>query len=202
MSQDPRHLDLITLYLKGRAAVVALGSNATSEGGTPSAIVSAALAALPNQGLPIRSVSRLYQNPSFPAGSGPDYVNAVAVVGCDGLEPAEVLARLHAVEAEFGRMRLVRWGARSLDLDLIAQGERVEPDLVEWRRWRDLPPERQMHEAPERLILPHPRLQDRAFVLIPLAEAAPWWHHPVTGEAVAALVDRLSPEDRAAVVPL
>lgn len=148
-------------------------------------------------------VSRLYRTPCFPAGAGPDYVNAAAVVTWRNvIEPAALLAAIHRIEAEFGRERLQRWGMRTLDIDLIAVGDSVLPDPATWKMWKDLPPAGQARRAPDRLILPHPRLQDRAFVLVPLADVAPDWRHPVLGRTIREMRDALSPEALAEVVPL
>ena len=65
-----------------------------------------------------------------------------------------------------------------------------------------MPADRQKTEAPEELILPHPRLQDRAFVLVPMADVAPDWRHPVLGETVTEMVAALPSEDVASVTPL
>ncbi|MCJ8138475.1 2-amino-4-hydroxy-6-hydroxymethyldihydropteridine diphosphokinase [Falsirhodobacter halotolerans] len=144
------------------------------------------------------AASPLYATPAFPAGSGPDYVNAVAEVAWDGA-PDALLIDLHRIEASAGRVRADRWGARVLDLDLLALGERVEGD---WAHWHALPPDRQQREAPGALILPHPRLQDRAFVLVPWSDIAPDWRHPVLDRTVAQMRDALPAGDVAAVRPL
>jgi len=77
----------------------------------------------------------------------------------------------------------------------------VLPDVSTYRVWQDLPLERQTQVAPDTLILPHPRVQDRAFVLVPLADVAPEWRHPVSGQTVRQMLNALSPEARAEVVP-
>lgn len=106
---------------------------------------------------------------------------------------------MHRVEAEAGRERRTRWGPRSLDLDLLDMDGLVLPDAATYGHWRDLPFERQQVEAPDRLILPHPRLQDRGFVLIPWAEIAPDWRHPVSGASVAEMCAALPPLARSGV---
>ncbi len=99
---------------------------------------------------------------------------------------------LHQVEDAFGRERPSRWAQRSLDIDLIAYGGCVSPDRDTFLHWMNLPLERQMKEAPDQLILPHPRLQDRGFALIPLADVAPDWRHPVLGKTIKEMAEALS----------
>ena len=91
---------------------------------------------------------------------------------------------------------------RTLDLDLLALGDSVVPDEATQTAWRDLPAEEQPRRTPDRLILPHPRLQDRGFVLIPLADIAPDWRHPLTGQTVAQMRDALTPAQTAGIVPI
>nr|WP_246849536.1 2-amino-4-hydroxy-6-hydroxymethyldihydropteridine diphosphokinase [Rubellimicrobium arenae] len=179
--------------------MVALGSNLASPRGGPAETVAAAMALLADLGRAARP-SRLWKSPSWPPG-GPDYVNAAAMVET-ALSPEEVLARLHGIEATFGRTRDLRWGARTLDLDLVAWGDAVRPDGATQALWRGLDPDRQGREAPDRLILPHPRMQDRGFVLAPLAEAAPDWRHPLIGRTVREMLGDLPPGALDGVVPL
>lgn len=92
-----------------------------------------------------------------------------------------------------------RWGARVIDIDLLAMGKRIAPDDSTQDAWRALPPDIQATRTPDGLILPHPRLQDRAFVLVPLADIAPTWRHPRTGQTVTEMLSRLPDRDRAEV---
>lgn len=181
-------------------ALVALGSNLAGERGDPAAQVRAAMAEVATLGEGPATLGRLWRSPAWPPG-GPPYVNAAMAIRTR--RPAEALLdALHAIEASFGRERSVRWGARTLDLDLLAWGDRVAPDAATEALWRELPPERQGREAPAALILPHPRLADRAFVLRPLLEVAPLWRHPATGRTVAAMAAALPPAAREGVEPL
>ena len=149
----------------------------------------------------LRSVSRFFVTPCFPKGAGPDFVNAVVSVNWIGTSDS-LLQNLHEIEVQHGRERTQRWGQRTLDLDLIAVGSVVFPDLTEFVHWRDLCPEQQRVKAPERLILPHPRLQDRAFVLVPMCDVAAEWCHPVSGLSVRQMRDALPQDDLEAIRPL
>lgn len=145
--------------------------------GPPRRTLEAALEALQQSGIVILARSRWYRSAPVPPSDQPWFVNAVASVETS-LSPATLLARLHEIEARFGRSRRRRNEARVLDLDLLAYHDRVSAP----------------GESP---ILPHPRLAERAFVVLPLAEVAPDWRHPVSGLGVSELVGRLDPAETA-----
>ena len=168
--------------------LVALGGNMPSPAGAPEKTLRAAFAALGKApGVALVATSALYATPCFPAGAGPDYVNAACKLE-SALGPDEILAALHRIEADYGRARTRRWGQRTLDLDLIAHGQHVLPDPVQHAEWRSLPLAAQTQTAPDRLILPHPRLAERAFVLVPLNDVAPAWRHPILGRSVSEML--------------
>lgn len=143
-------------------AYVGLGSNL----GDPRAVLADAFEALAR--LPETSVverSSLYLTRPVDA-DGPDFLNAVAALDT-GLPPAALLQALHAIEADAGRERPYRHAPRTLDLDLLLYGDLRSDDPA--------------------LVLPHPRMHLRAFVLAPLLELAPGLVHPVAGPLAACL---------------
>lgn len=174
--------------------VIGLGGNLKFQGSPTATSLANAVHALAAEGLVIRSVSRFFSTPCFPAGAGPDYVNAAISVETE-LAPKQLLARLHRVEALFDRERAQRWGMRTLDADLLAYDQMILPDLAEQGRWLNLPAEDQIKSTPKELILPHPRLQDRAFALVPMADIVPDWRHPVLHKSVRELCAQLPESD-------
>lgn len=178
--------------------LLALGANSAASMAANARSIARAVGVLPGRAI---GWSRFFRTPAWPPGNGPDFVNAVVLLRTP-LSPPRLLERLHAIEARAGRVRGARWGARVLDIDLLGSGRRVRPDPATQVAWMKLPSEQQAREAPEGLILPHPRLQDRAFVLVPLVEVAPAWRHPVTGRRVAEMASRLTASEMAKVRPI
>tara|TARA_R100001369_G_scaffold15855_4_gene30715 strand:- start:1455 stop:2102 length:648 start_codon:yes stop_codon:yes gene_type:complete len=186
----------------GDIALILLGSNTSSRDILPANFVlNGRLRLMELLNLDADKFSGLYASPAFPAGIGPDFVNAAMAIRTT-MPPDDLLGLMHKVEAEADRTRDVRWGPRTLDLDLVAFGSAVFPSVKVQTLWRDLPAERQKVEMPGELILPHPRLQDRAFVLVPLAQVAPDWVHPVLGRSVVQMRDALPAFDVAAIRPM
>ncbi|MEM9523801.1 MAG: 2-amino-4-hydroxy-6-hydroxymethyldihydropteridine diphosphokinase [Pseudomonadota bacterium] len=186
---------------KDRFACVALGSNVASAVGSPLDTVRFAIKKIWESGLCLGRISHLYEAPAIPAGSGPNFVNAVVRIEGD-LPPQDLLEKLHAIEADLGRVRRIRWAPRSLDLDLLCSGDAILPNPDEYRRWMRMSIERQVEETPENLILPHPRLQDRGFVLVPMSDVASDWRHPVLGRTVREMLAALPESEITAIRPI
>ncbi|HUS56050.1 MAG TPA: 2-amino-4-hydroxy-6-hydroxymethyldihydropteridine diphosphokinase, partial [Thermohalobaculum sp.] len=142
-------------------ALIALGANLPGADGNIAETLERALKILGGStGISVAARSRWYRAPAFPPGSGPDYVNGVAVLETD-LTPESLLVVMHRAEAELGRERPTRWASRVCDLDLIAVGDTVLPDRATVERWMALDLGKAQTVTPPHLILPHPRMHER-----------------------------------------
>ncbi len=181
--------------------LIALGANLKSGEMLPETSVPAAMRRLVERVGGPHAMSRLYHTPAFPEGSGPQFVNgAVRVEWCG--EAAALLALLHEIEEEFGRTRTHRWEARVMDLDLIGLGDVIAPNAKTRAEWAGLSSEDAAKVMPDQLILPHPRLAERGFVLVPLADVAPDWVDPATGRSVAEMLIDIPAEELVAIRPV
>lgn len=179
--------------------LVAFGANEPVRGYDPTSTIKASADDLSqNFPLSIRKLSRIFATPAWPPGSGPEFSNAVAVFSTD-LPTSEILPILHRVEEKFGRARDVRWGPRSLDLDFLARGSEIAPDPETVASWIDAAPIDGVVPAPDHLVLPHPRLHERAFVLGPAHDVAPDWLHPILGKSVSEMFSNLPKGDRESI---
>lgn len=154
--------------------LIGIGANIPSSLGAPRATCGAALTALPRLGIEIAACSSWWQTAPIPASNQPWFVNAVAGVKTS-LSPTELLSALLKAETAFGRVRSVPNADRVLDLDLLDyNGIISKPGTNE-----------------EGLNLPHPRMHERVFVLLPLLEIIPEWRHPETGRTAESLAGAL-----------
>ena len=159
--------------------IIGLGGNLPSRFGPPGNTLQQALRIMGERGITPISCSPCYGSSPVPVSDQPDYVNAVALVETS-LSPWGLLSQMLSIEQDLGRIRGEANAARTIDLDLLAYGEVCMQG--------------QDRAAPG-LLLPHPRLHLRAFVLAPLCDIAPDWIHPGLGLSARALYAAL-PETR------
>lgn len=149
---------------------IALGSNM----GNSPAILAGALEALAQiSGITIQAKSSWYRTKAI-GPTQPDYLNGCAILSVQ-ISPQALLAQLLAIEQEFGRVRQEHWGPRTLDLDLLLYDDLIlqQPNLQ----------------------IPHPRMTERAFVLVPLVEIAPDWIEPVSQRVIQDLLLEIDTND-------
>ena len=137
----------------------------------PEVAFAGALAALmADPAVELRSVSSLWRSAPWGPVSQPEFLNGVALLETTH-RPRALLRALLALEERAGRVREQRWGPRTLDLDLLFHGDETCSEEGLW--------------------IPHPRMEERSFVLEPLTEVAPSWRHPYSGRTVTEARDRL-----------
>lgn len=154
-----------------KTAAIALGSNMGDRLGN----LRQAVHLLENQRIRVTTRSDVFETNPVGVENQRRFLNACILVQTD-LSPLELLAETQRVETQLGRARDVRWGPRTIDLDILLFDEMVVNEKT--------------------LVIPHPRMTERAFVLVPLAQICPGWLHPGTGETIAALAEKIRNEDR------
>ncbi len=159
--------------------IVGLGANVSGPWGSPRETVSRALEELNRNGTKLLRSSRLLATAPFGRPNQPPFINAVAELSSH-LPPEALMRRLHAIEYAAGRRRGIRWGPRTLDLDLLDYHGLI-------RR-----PAYPLFGGKRPLLLPHPGIRERLFVLKPLAEIAPEWRHPESRIKAAEMVRKLT----------
>lgn len=154
-----------------------MGTNMPFNGMAGVELLSAALADLVACGVTLKACSSVWRTEPWPAGADqPDYFNAMVEIEAGAWTPPALYEVLRQVESAYGRERRERWAARTLDLDIVAMDGFVG--------------------IFGGIKLPHARMQERAFVLAPLAEIAPDWLHPVTNQTARGLLAALALGDK------
>lgn len=156
--------------------LIALGSNLTGPWGTPRQTLDRAIAEMQHHNIRILKVSTFIETAPFGVTNQPNFVNAVCAIKT-ALPPETLLRALHQIEARAGRKRLKRWGPRTLDLDMLDYNGQFRKAAS-----TNIKP----------LVLPHPGIEQRSFVLAPLAEIAPRWKHPTTHRSAALTLRQLN----------
>jgi len=165
--------------------LLALGANLAGVWGSPCETLLRACRELESSGVRTLRASRIYTTLPLGTGRQARYANAVLSVA-PTIAPSVLLRLVKSIERQAGRRMPRHWGPRCLDIDVLDLGGR----RLGW-------PPRQ--RAPNRLILPHPEMHARAFVLVPLLEVERHWRHPVLGVSARTLLVRLGPAARSSV---
>lgn len=156
---------------------IGLGSNLDISGvGSSKSVLEAAVRQFCGEIGTVVKKSQWYESEPIPVSDQPWFVNGVVAVESQ-LEPKELLKKTLDIEAEFGRRRSQANAARTLDIDIIAC-EQLVCDM-------------EANENGPAITLPHPRMHKRAFVLLPMADISPDWHHPILEESISALIKAL-----------
>lgn len=175
-----------------KGILLALGSNRAGRWGTPGASLVRCLEELTAIGISVEAASSLYETAGVGPGQPPSFVNAVVQVNTV-LAPQALLMRLKRLERAAGSRSAMPWGPRALDIDILS----YKGQTAGWQRRGGPKPIRKRRAS---LVLPHPALHLRPFVLIPLLEIAPDWRHPVLAMSVRELVRRLPGDARGGVI--
>jgi 2-amino-4-hydroxy-6-hydroxymethyldihydropteridine diphosphokinase len=165
--------------LRARGKIlVGLGANHPGPWGVPAATIKRALSEMERTGIAVDAISPFYETAAVGRARQPAFVNTVALVATS-LSPEALLRRLKEIERRAGRRGGRPWGPRTLDIDIIDYKGLV-------RHWRARKADFS-RAGPRPLVLPHPLMHERAFVLRPLLDIAPDWRHPVLRRSAQSL---------------
>ncbi len=161
-----------SIFISGvcKLILIGLGANLDGPHGPPDMALKACVGLFKEHGVGVGKASSIWKTAPVPVSDQPWYRNAVCMIETD-LGPLALLAEIKRIEREFGREVSEINAPRVIDLDILTYQGMV------------------MEEAD--LVLPHPRMCERAFVLYPLQEVAPGWHHPVVGKTVDQMIAEL-----------
>ena len=181
--------------------LISCGANIAGPFGEPLETLKIVLEELRIRKIEVIGKSKFYSSLAFPNPQEPKYLNRCLEITVD-FRADDVLTLLKQIEVKMGRREGTRWGSRSCDLDLLSFANQISPSSEVFNFWYKMPLEEQIIAKPNILLLPHPRLQDRAFVLKPLMEFAAEWTHPVLNASVKEMYHALSKEDQDSVKPI
>lgn len=170
---------------------IALGSNVEATNVKKIEVINNTLDCFSKFDISLIRVSSFWESKSYPDKTQPNFINAVSEVSAN-LNPYQFLGVLKEIEIMFGRKKNKRWGNRVLDLDILSSSSLIIPNLLVLNKWIKMPLLQQTKVQPGKLILPHPRIQDRLFVLKPLSELSPNWVHPVLNKSILELINQKS----------
>jgi len=161
--------------------LIGIGANlGNAEFASPRATCEAAVRAIEEAGVVVLRQSGWFKSAPVPASSQPWYINGVIAVET-ALNPEPLMSLMASIEERFGRTRGAKNAARTLDIDLIAYGDLV----IGWDQ-----------DETDGLCVPHRRMNERGFVLLPLQEIAPDWLHPVLHLPLTEMIAVLDPSQR------
>jgi 2-amino-4-hydroxy-6-hydroxymethyldihydropteridine diphosphokinase len=163
--------------------LLGVGANCPGPWGIPSETITKALLAIAEAGPAVEAVSPFYETAAVGRAGQPPYVNAVALIHTP-LSGEALLRLLKGIEGRAGRRGGSPWGSRTLDIDILDHKGLV-------RHWRGTHPSF-ARPGPRPLVLPHPWIAKRPFVLRPLLDIAPDWRHPVLKTSADALWRRVA----------
>lgn len=167
--------------------IIALGANLNGSFGSPIKTLKMCIKKLQENDVIIEKKSSWYQSKAFPNPLDPPFVNRCLKV-LTLLKPLDFLDLISNIETELGRKRKKRWESRVCDIDILSNNQKILPNLDKFNYWYKMELYNQIVIKPKELIIPHPRIQDRDFVLIPFCEIEENWIHPVFDKKIKLLL--------------